>query len=74
MVRSSAPAEDTAAASFAGLHESYVNVRGVTALLEAVRQVWASLGPTGRSSIGRSWGSTYSRAAWPWWSRKAHHG
>ena len=43
VVRSSAPAEDTAAASFAGLHESYVNVRGVTALLEAVRQVWASL-------------------------------
>ena len=43
VVRSSAPAEDTAAASFAGLHESYVNVRGVPALLEAVRQVWASL-------------------------------
>ncbi len=43
VVRSSAPAEDTAATSFAGLHESYVNVRGVPALLEAVRQVWASL-------------------------------
>ncbi len=43
VVRSSAPAEDTAATSFAGLHESYVNVKGVPALLEAVRQVWASL-------------------------------
>lgn len=43
VVRSSAPAEDTAATSFAGLHDSYVNVRGVPALLEAVRAVWASL-------------------------------
>ena len=43
VVRSSAPAEDTAATSFAGLHESYVNVKGISALLEAVRQVWASL-------------------------------
>jgi len=43
VVRSSAPAEDTAATSFAGLHESYVNVKGIPALLEAVRQVWASL-------------------------------
>ena len=43
VVRSTAPAEDTAATSFAGLHESYVNVRGVPALLDAVRQVWASL-------------------------------
>ncbi len=43
VVRSSAPAEDTAATSFAGLHESYVDVRGVAGLLDAVRQVWASL-------------------------------
>ncbi len=43
VVRSSAPAEDTAATSFAGLHESYVNVQGVPALLDAVRRVWASL-------------------------------
>jgi len=43
VVRSSAPAEDTAATSFAGLHESYVNVLGVAALLDAVRRVWASL-------------------------------
>jgi pyruvate,water dikinase len=43
VVRSSAPEEDTAAASFAGLHESVVNVTGPEAILEAVRQVWASL-------------------------------
>ena len=43
VVRSSAPGEDSAAASFAGLHESFVNVRGVEAVLEHVRLVWASL-------------------------------
>ena len=43
VVRSSAPAEDSATTSFAGLHESYVNVRGIPALIEAIRQVWASL-------------------------------
>jgi len=43
VVRSSAPEEDTAAASFAGLHESVVNVTGPEATLEAIRRVWASL-------------------------------
>jgi pyruvate,water dikinase len=43
VVRSSAPGEDSAAASFAGLHESYVNVSGVDAILEHVKLVWASL-------------------------------
>ncbi len=42
-VRSSAPAEDSAAASFAGLHDSFVNVRGMPALLDSIRLVWASL-------------------------------
>ncbi len=41
--RSSAPKEDSAKASFAGLHESYVGVKGEAGLLEAVRLVWASL-------------------------------
>jgi pyruvate,water dikinase len=43
VVRSSAPGEDSSSASFAGLHESYVNVRGADAILKHVRLVWASL-------------------------------
>ena len=43
VVRSSAPGEDSAKASFAGLHESYVNVRETDSILEHVRLVWASL-------------------------------
>jgi len=43
VVRSSAPEEDTASSSFAGLHESYVNIRGIRAILEHVLKVWASL-------------------------------
>ncbi len=42
-VRSSAPGEDSAQASFAGLHESYVNVRGATAVVHHILLVWASL-------------------------------
>ena len=41
-VRSSAPAEDSAAHSFAGIHESYVNVP-VPELIEKIKLVWASL-------------------------------
>ena len=43
VVRSSAPGEDSANVSFAGLHESYVNIRGTEAILDHVRLVWASL-------------------------------
>src|SRR5215217_1642731 len=42
-VRSSATAEDLAGASFAGQQETYLNVRGAEALLEAVKSSWASL-------------------------------
>ena len=42
-VRSSSPQEDRAGTSFAGLHESYLNVQGVEAILEHIRLVWASL-------------------------------
>jgi pyruvate,water dikinase len=42
-VRSSAPGEDSAGASFAGLHESYVNVRGSAEIVAHIRLVWASL-------------------------------
>jgi pyruvate,water dikinase len=42
-VRSSATAEDQANASFAGQLETYLNVRGVPALLEHIKLCWASL-------------------------------
>ncbi|QLC49886.1 PEP/pyruvate-binding domain-containing protein [Methanolobus zinderi] len=43
VVRSSAPGEDSEKTSFAGLHESYVNVRGIDSIMEHIRLVWASL-------------------------------
>ncbi len=42
-VRSSATAEDLPDASFAGQQETYLNIRGVDHVLEAVRRVYASL-------------------------------
>src|SRR5829696_7118647 len=42
-VRSSATAEDLPGASFAGQQDTYLNVRGAEALLEAVKNCWASL-------------------------------
>ena len=42
-VRSSATAEDLPNASFAGQHESYLNVRGEVGVLDAVRHCFASL-------------------------------
>jgi pyruvate,water dikinase len=42
-VRSSATAEDMPGTSFAGMNETFLNVRGEEELLEAVRACWASL-------------------------------
>ncbi|MDV3205614.1 MAG: phosphoenolpyruvate synthase [Rhodococcus ruber] len=42
-VRSSAPAEDAADTSFAGIHESYTNIAGADAVVRAVQACWASL-------------------------------
>jgi pyruvate,water dikinase len=42
-VRSSATAEDLPTASFAGRHESFLNIQGVDALLEAAKRCYASL-------------------------------
>ena len=47
-VRSSATAEDLPEASFAGQQETYLNIRGEDAVLEAVKRCWASLW-TGRT-------------------------
>lgn len=40
-VRSSGTAEDLASASFAGQHETVLDVQGSQALLDAVRVCWA---------------------------------
>ena len=42
-VRSSATTEDLPGASFAGQHDSYLNVVGQSAILHHVRRCWASL-------------------------------
>lgn len=42
-VRSSATAEDLPDASFAGQQETFLNVRGIDAILQAMREVFASL-------------------------------
>ena len=42
-VRSSATAEDLEGASFAGQQDTYLNVRGVDAVLDAIRRCWGSL-------------------------------
>ena len=42
-VRSSATAEDLPEASFAGQQDTYLNVKGVDSVLDAVQRCWASL-------------------------------
>ncbi len=42
-VRSSATAEDTETASFAGMNETFLNVRGEDDVVDAVRRCWSSL-------------------------------
>jgi pyruvate,water dikinase len=42
-VRSSAPDEDDTKSSFAGLHESFINVAGEDSILKHIRLVWSSL-------------------------------
>ena len=42
-VRSSATAEDLPDASFAGQQETFLNVRGIDAILDAIKEVFASL-------------------------------
>lgn len=42
-VRSSGTAEDLAEASFAGLHDTYLDIHGSAAVVDAVRRCWASM-------------------------------
>ena len=43
VIRSSAPEEDGSDRSFAGLHESYLNVSGIDQILKKIKKVWASI-------------------------------
>lgn len=47
-VRSSGTAEDMAEASFAGQHDTYLDIHGADEVLEAIRRCWASM-YTGRA-------------------------
>jgi pyruvate,water dikinase len=42
-IRSSATAEDLPTAAFAGMQDTYLNIRGPEALLDHIRRCWASL-------------------------------
>lgn len=42
-VRSSAPGEDNEASSFAGLHDSFLNIIGANSIIKHIKLVWASL-------------------------------
>lgn len=53
-VRSSSIAEDSAAQSFAGQHDTILDVHGDEALLAAVKQCWASLWSERVRSYGRA--------------------
>jgi phosphohistidine swiveling domain-containing protein len=45
-VRSSGTAEDLADASFAGMHDTYLDILGAEAVIDAVKRCWASLWTT----------------------------
>ncbi len=60
-VRSSATAEDLPNASFAGQQDTYLNIAGESALLDAVQRCWASLW-TERAVIYRSTNAIDHRA------------
>jgi pyruvate,water dikinase len=60
-VRSSAIGEDGASASFAGQHASFLNVRGLDAVLAAIANVWAS----GQTEAARRYRARMSIAGEP---------
>jgi pyruvate,water dikinase len=62
-VRSSATAEDAADFSFAGLHDTILDVRTLPALVAAIRQCWASLWSERAVAYRRSGGLATDDAA-----------
>jgi phosphohistidine swiveling domain-containing protein len=55
-VRSSGTAEDLAEASFAGLHDTYLDITGTAAVVDAVRRCWASMWTTRATAYRHSHG------------------
>ena len=57
-VRSSATTEDLAGAAFAGQQDTYLNVIGDVAVLDAVRRCWGACGhhegAAGRGKVGQT--------------------
>ncbi len=62
-VRSSATAEDMAGASMAGQYETFLNVQGEQALLDAIQSCWASLAAPRVQTYLREHGIDASRVA-----------
>ena len=62
-VRSSATGEDSGQLSFAGLHESVLNVAGTSNILEQVKNVWASLWSDGALLYRQELGLDVERSA-----------
>ena len=63
-VRSSALGEDSADASYAGQQESFLWVRGVEHVCDAVRDCWASLFTPQAISYRLALGSASTRRRW----------
>jgi pyruvate,water dikinase len=66
VVRSSAPHEDSARASFAGLHESFVNIGGMAPSWNVSGLCGHPYGQTGPCFTARNLGWTLKRVPWPW--------
>jgi pyruvate,water dikinase len=64
-VRSSATAEDLPTSSFAGQHDTYLNIVGAPAILQSISRCWASLF-TALSPTASGTASTTARLRWPW--------
>jgi len=63
VIRSSSLAEDGSGSSFAGIHESFVNVIGKEEILKSIRLVWASLWSDGALLYRKEMGVSFNDSA-----------
>jgi phosphoenolpyruvate synthase/pyruvate phosphate dikinase len=63
VIRSSSLAEDGSGSSFAGIHESFVNVIGKDEILKSIRLVWASLWSDGALLYRKEMGVSFDDSA-----------